>query len=223
MEDSAMHDFQWRASFLASVILFGSMSGRLVAEQLQDDSGDKVASVTDDQDPQKLSVAPLDHIVYPESRPGWISDPVKQQGDEVTFVVVSGPCETSEESKREVKLMLRATLSTFIQNVTGSFGMDDFYQISDQRIDKDLTQRHYSGELMVGGNAQYEDAVEIRISKVERDRILNAWKNIEVVQRVKKLGVVAFGGFITLVVSSSAFGVAVRRRERKQSSPGDSV
>lgn len=218
-----MHDFQWRTSFLAAAILLGSMFGRVVAEQPQDESGDKVAVVTDDQNPHELSVPPLDHVVYPDNRPVWISDPVKQQGEEVTFVVVSGPCETPEESKREVKLMLRATLSTFIQNVTGSFGSDDFYQISDPQIDRDLTQRRYSGEISVGGNTQYEDAVEIRITQAERDRILNAWKNIEVAQRLRNIGVVAFGGFITLVVSSSVFGVAVRRRERKQLLPSDSV
>ena len=155
-----MHDFQWITSFLAAAILLGSMFGGVVAEQPKDESGDNVAIVTDDQNPHELSVPPLDHVVYPDNRPVWISGPVKQQGKEMTFVVVSGPCETPEESKREVKLMLRATLSTFIQNVTGSFGNDDFYQISDQQIDKDLTQRRYAGEITVGGNTQYEDALD---------------------------------------------------------------
>ena len=137
--------------------------------------------------------------------------------------MVSGPSETRDESLRELKLMQRAALSTFIENVVGALGSAGFYQVSDKRFDEELTQRRYSGEVTVGGMTQYEDAVEIRITESERDSILDAWKNTEVTQRMAMLGVVTVGGFLTLVASSAVFGIAIRRRERKLYSTTESA
>lgn len=167
------------------------------------------------QDPKELSVPPLDHVAYPESRAVWIGNPVQESENVSTFVVVSGPCETRDESLRELKVMRRAALSTFIDNLVGTIGSVGFYQISDKRFDEELTLRRYSGEVTVGGTTQYEDAVEIQITESERDAILDAWKNTKVRQRMATLGVVTAGGFLVLVASSAMFGIAIRRRERK--------
>ncbi|MGI9466648.1 MAG: hypothetical protein ACR2OA_05960 [Rubripirellula sp.] len=215
-----------RRLVLAAVVLLGCTSGLSVAGEKAAKASDK--SVNDhlaevDQDPKELSVPPLDHVVYPESRPEWISNPVQERDNVATFVVVSGPCETRDESVQELKLMRSAALSTFIDNVVGTFGSAGFYQVSDKRFDEELTQRRYSGEVMVGGTTQYEDAVEIQITESERDSILEAWKNTEATQRMAVLGVVTVGGFLALVTSSTMFGVAIRRRERKLRSASESV
>jgi hypothetical protein len=76
--------------------------------------------------------------------------------------------------------------------------------------------RRYSGEIIVGGTSQYEDAVEIRVTESERKLILDAWQNIEVSRRLQALGVAMFGGLAVLVVSSTAIGVVARRQDRKQ-------
>ena len=214
-----MHDYHLkRRLVLAALVLLGCTSGMSVADEKAAKASDQ--SVNDqlaevDQDPKELSVPPLDHVVYPESRPEWTGNPVQERDNVATFVVVSGPCETRAESLQELKLMRRAALSTFIENVVGTFGSADFYQVSDERFDEELTQRRYSGEVTVGGTTQYEDAVEIRITESERDSILDAWRNTEVTQRMATLGVVTVGGFLTLVASSTLFGIAIRRRERK--------
>ena len=83
--------------------------------------------------------------------------------------------------------------------------------------------RRYSGELKVGGTTHYEDAVEIQITQSERDAMLEAWKNIEVTRRMATLGVATVGGFIALVVSSTVFGAAIRRREQKAGLASESV
>ncbi len=203
---------------LVALVLLGCASGMSVAdEQAAKDSdksvNDQVAEV--EQDPKELSVPPLDHVVYPESRPEWIGNPLQERDNVATFVVVSGPCETRDESVQELKLMRRVAMSNFIENAVGAFGSAGFYQISDKRFDEELTQRRYSGELTVGGTTQYEDAVEIRITESERDSMLDAWKNTEVTRRMATLGVVTVGGFLTLIVTSTMFGIAIRRRERK--------
>lgn len=209
---------------LAALVLLGCTSGMSAADgqtaKAKDQSiNDQLVEVG--RDPKELSVPPLDHVVYPESRPEWIGNPMQERENVATFVVVSGPSETRDESLRELKLMQRAALSTFIENLVGTFGSSGFYQISDKRFDEELTLRRYSGEVTVGGTTLYEDAVEIRITESERDAMLDAWKNTEVTQRMATLGVVAAGGFLTLVTSSTMFGIVIRRRERKfQPVPG---
>ncbi|MAI73036.1 MAG: hypothetical protein CMM01_19315 [Rhodopirellula sp.] len=211
---------------LAALVLLGCTSGMSAADERTAKARDQTI---DDQrtevgqDLKELSVPPLDHVVYPESRPEWIGNPVHERDNVSTFVVVSGPCETRDESLRALKLMRRAALSTFIENVVGALGSAGFYQVSDKRFDEELTQRRYSGEVTVGGMTQYEDAVEIRITESERDSILDAWKNTEVTQRMAMLGVVTVGGFLTLVASSAVFGIAIRRRERKLYSTTESA
>ena len=202
-----MHDVRLSTILTVTLVLFGLMSDQAWAD------GDESKA---EDSPQQLSVAPMDHIVYPEDRPAWVSDPLKQQGGEATFVVVSGPCDSPEESLRELNLMRRAALSTYVSRITSSFEAIEFYDISDERIDRDFVKRRYSGEITVGGTSQYEDAVEIRVTEFERKLILDAWQNLEVYRRLEVLGVTMLGGLAVLVVSSTAIGVVARRQDRKQ-------
>ena len=216
-EELTMYDYRSRTIWvLAAVVLLGFTSGISAADEQPTKArdGDVNHPVNaGDQDPKELSVPPLDHVVYPKSRPAWIKDPVQQKNNIATFVVLSGPCETREESLQELKLMRHAALSTFIETVTGSVENTDIYSVSDEKFERDLIQRRYAGKLSVGGTTQYEDAVEIRISEAERNLIQKAWKNIKVTQRMITLGFMTCGGLITLMVSSTVFGAAIRRRE----------
>ena len=223
-----MPDFHGRRLILPIAILLCCMCGSTLAEKSQEKSQEKsggdVNELSDDESPKELSVAPLDHVVYPDNRPAWIDGGVvKQRIDEVTFVVVSDPCDTPEESKQELKLMVQATVANFVEKLTGAENMSDFYEISDQRIDSDFTQRSYVGKVSVGGSDQYENAVEILIDQAELVQIMDAWKNVEVAQRMKKLGLGSIGGFAILVISSTAFNAVLRRREQKQVSTADSA
>ena len=222
-----MYEYHFKTPWvLAVLVLLGCICSLSVADEQAAKASDK--SVNDqlvevDQNPKELSVPPLDHVVYPESRPEWLSDSVQERDKVATFVVVSGPCETRDESLQELKVMRRAAMSNFIENLVGTFGSAGFYQVSDKRFEEELTQQRYSGEVTVGGTIQYEHAVKIRITESECDSILDAWKNTEVTQRMATLGVLTAGGFLALVASSTMFGVAIRRRERKSRSASESA
>jgi hypothetical protein len=167
--------------------------------------------------PKELSVAPLDHIEYPDDRPEWISRAPTFDEDSFSIVVVSGPCETPEESLQELKLMQRAAVSTFVTRIAKSDGCFDFYPISDEVIDRELVTNRHAGQVTQGDMTKYEHAVEIRIPDARRQQIVNAWKNIEVRDRLGALGVVTFCGLVMLICSSaliSTFGRRFERRER---------
>ncbi len=208
-----MHDVRFRTVLAVTLVLFGLMLDQAWADGDQSKGEDA---------PRQLSVPPMDHIVYPEDRPAWVRDSVRQQGDEATFVVVSGPSDSSEESLWELNLLRRAALDNYVHSITlgdklwGSSETNFSYHISDEQIDQDFVTRRYSGEISVGGTTQYEDAVEIRVTDDYRRAILEAWQNRQVHQRLQTLGVAMFGGLAVLVVSSTAIGFLGRRQDRKQ-------
>jgi len=177
---------------------------------------ENAAAQTPEQSPQPLSVAPLDFIEYPEDRPAWVGHPTDFEEDTHTIVVVSGPCETPEESIAELKLMQRAAVSTYISRITDSGGEFDFYPISDESIDRQLVVRRYSGQVTQGDMTQYEDAVELAFTEEKRQEIKAAWNKLAVRDRLGALGVIVFGGLVVLLCSSALVGMASRRVERRE-------
>ncbi len=169
-----------------------------------------------DESAVPLSVAPLDVIEYPESRPSWVGQPLEINESSVSIVVVSGPCETREESIEELRLMQRAAISTYISQLTDSGGQYDFYPISDEVIDSDLVKRRYSGTVTQGDMKMYEDAVELWFADDQRQQIQAAWKSAEVRNRLGSVGICVFSGLVMLVCGSAVTGMASRRVERRE-------
>jgi hypothetical protein len=173
-------------------------------------------SQSPDESPAPLSVAPLDVIDYPQDRPSWVSQPLQIDKDSRSIVVVSGPCDTREESIEELRLMRRAAVSTYVSLVCESGGQYDFYPISDEEIDAELVRRSYAGTVTQGDMKMYEDAVELRFTDDQRQEIEAAWKNVEVRDRLGTLGFLVFSGLVMLICSSALVGVASRRVERRE-------
>jgi hypothetical protein len=163
--------------------------------------------------PTELSVAPLDQIDFPDSRPKWVGSSVEFNDEADTIIVVSGPCETPEESLEELKLMQRAAVSTYISRKTKS-GSFDFFPISDEDIERDLVIRSYEGEVVQGGMTRYEHAVELKFTEDKQESIQHAWKQVEVRDRLGALGVLGFLGTTMLICSSLLIGTVSRRIER---------
>jgi hypothetical protein len=180
-------------------------------------AGYAAAATLDESDaasPKELSVAPLDHVVYPESRPNWLSDPLDDEAFRV--VVVSGPCETVEESLEELRLMQRAAVSTLVTQIAASDGQFDFYHFDDEKIEQEHVIRSYAGELTKGGQPRYEHAAELAFSKAQRQQVQEAWQNIEVRDRLGAMGVVSFSGLVVLICGSAVTGLFSRRKLRRE-------
>lgn len=164
---------------------------------------------------KELSVAPLDHVEYPESRPAWMAD--RPAADDPSFraVVVSGPCDSPEESAEELRLMQRAAVSNLVTQIAPSDGRFDFYRPSDDEIERDLVRRRYAGEVIQGDQTRYEHAVEIEFSEAEQQRVLQAWQAQEVRHRLGAMGVMTFSGLVLLICGSAAAGMFSRRVQRR--------
>lgn len=176
------------------------------------------AATLDDTDdsPKELSVAPLDHIVYPDSRPDWVTEPLDDEAFRI--VVVSGPSDTEEESLEEIRLMQRVAVSAMVTKIAESDGLFDFYPISDEQIEDEHVIRSYSGEVQQGNEPKFEHAVEIAFSKSQRERIRDAWRNLEVRDRLGAMGVISISSVIFLVCGSAITGLFSRRAQRREAS-----
>ena len=181
---------------------------------------DQSAETPADNQLKELSVAPLDHIEYPESRPEWLADPPVTEADVFRVVVVSGPCETVEESEDELRVMQRAAVSTLVTEIANSDGRFDFYSPSDEQIERDLVKRRYAGEVMQGDQTRYEHAVEIEFSEANQQQVHQAWRAVEVRDRLGEVGVLTLSGLTLLVCGSAVTGWVSRRAQRRENRQG---
>ncbi len=166
-------------------------------------------------EPTTLSVAPLDHVEYPEARPEWVGSVPSLDELPHTWVIVSDPRETVEESVENLRVIQLATVVTYIQGLPGAGGRSDFFPISNEWIDDNLVIRRYSGAVTRGGVKQFEHAVEMRFDGAAQQEVLAAIKNVEVRDRLGALGVLSFGGLIGLICCSAIFGLLSRRAQRR--------
>ena len=164
---------------------------------------------------KELSVPPLDHVEYPDDRPAWLEEAPDFDSDIHTWVVVTQPCDTDDECAEELAVLQRAAVSAYIRQLTGSADVD-FYPVNDQWIESQLIVDSYTGTLTQSNTPMVEHAVKLEFSRSNQQKILAAWKNIEVRQRLGGLGVLVFLGLALLIGSSSVLGIISRRVERKK-------
>ncbi len=159
-----------------------------------------------------LSVAPLDHVEYPDDRPEWVGQSVEVNDDATVIVVVSGPSDTEQESLEELRVMQRAAVNAMVARVTGHQDVEQVFPMGDEEIDRQLVARRYSGELLQGDATKYEHAVELHFSKEILELMHAAKNNIEVRHRLAAVGVLAVAGLVSLMGSSAMLGVLLRRK-----------
>ena len=174
-----------------------------------------------DESPKELSVAPLDHVVYPETRPSWVSDPSQSDEESLRIVVVTGPCETDDESQEELRLLRRAAVSTLVTRIAASDGRFDFFTPSDEEIASEFVTREYNGEVTQGDQVRYEQAAQVEFSEEQQRQVREAWRNVEVRHRLGATGVVTFSSLVLLICGSAVTGMFSRRtQQREQTSQG---
>ena len=164
-----------------------------------------------------LSVPPLDHVEYPNSRPDWVSNKPDFSGETDTIVVVAGPCETKNECLEELRWMQRAAVTTYVARLVDSVGFTDEYEPTDEEIAERLVSRTYTGEVTAGGQAKYEHAVELRFDPEVKAQVMAAWENVEVADRLGALAASAALGAVLLMCSGGLIGIASRRVARRES------
>ena len=191
----------------------------LVLAQATAPAADEAATRRPDAEPAPLSVAPLDQIQYPDDRPEWIDAATNLKQLPHCWTVVSGPSETSEESLKELRLLQRASVETYLKTLPGADGRVDFFPLTDEWIEDRLVvkEKKYAGLVIQEGLTKHEHAAELRIDSDAKRKMLDALKNDTVGQRLGALGVLTATGLLGLIFSSALVGTFSRRADRRDS------
>ncbi|MGB7326951.1 MAG: hypothetical protein WBD31_18900 [Rubripirellula sp.] len=174
-------------------------------------SADESSSTESKPEPAQLSVAPLDHIEYPDDRPDWLDEKPSVRGVDHKIVIVSLPCDSAEQSLEELRWMQRAAIATYVSQLVDAGGEFDFYSPSDEETENELIAKRYTGQVVQGDSTRYESAVELHFDSKKRDEIRIAWKNVEVGDRLKALGGLTTVGLVLLMCTSGLLGIVSRR------------
>lgn len=169
------------------------------------------ADVAETETTSELSVAPLDHVVYPADRPSWLDQLPSIGGDVDSIVVISEPALSVETAAEELRWMQRAAIATYVSQLVDEPGQFDVFAPDDETIDRDLVARRYDGPVTIGDETHYESATELRFDVDQRKRIDDAWKNAEVGRRLKAFGGLASLALVTLFCTGGLIGVVSRR------------
>ncbi len=182
---------------------------------------DQTATVTNDQASEptsaeavtELSVPPLDIVEYPDDRPGWLEEAPDLESNTHTWVVVTNPCESYEQSAEQLAILRRAAVSSYVQGLTQTADAD-FYPVNDKWIESQLIVKDYQGSLVQGDVPMFEQAVMLEFTPRTQEEILAAANNLQVRQRLGKLAALVSLGLVLLIGSSSLLGIVSRRVER---------
>lgn len=167
-----------------------------------------IASVSQAVAPQttELSVPPLDHVVYPQSRPEWVN----RESTDRRMIVESGPCETADDANAKLELMLPVAIRSLAFGVVEMIPRN-FDPIDDDQISSYVVGR-YTGSVLMGNVEMAESIAEIAIDDDSIAELRRLAESVEVTHRVAAIGVCLVGGLVALLTSGGMLGFVARRR-----------
>ncbi len=198
-------------SCVALGYVLGMSPGLMAAEEDDAKASTPVASP-----PAELSVAPLDHVVYPADRPKWLADAPKLDGETHQWVVVTPACDSPEDAADMIAIQARGAVQSYVEQLTGATTERMEFPIEDRWIDDVLVAKRYSGEFTEGDAPRFEEAVMLSFSPTVQEQIQATWKNFEVRQRLGALGLGVTGFLGMLFVGSGVLSVVGRRFQANQ-------
>ncbi len=190
-----------------------STSPGLLAAAEEDDAKTLMPSETS---PSELSVAPLDHVVYPADRPNWLAETPKLEGESHQWVVVTPACDSPKEAADMIAIQARGAVESYVEHLTGATTERMEFSIQDRWVDDVLVTKRYSGEFTEGDASRFEEAVMLSFPPTVQEQIQATWKNFEVRQRLGAMGLCVAGFLGMLFVGSGVLSVVGRRFQVNQ-------
>ena len=189
------------ASLLMLLVAFSSHA--LAAEESEKTSKDS-----------SLSVAPLTHTEYAESRPKWVDQAATRDDDDDLLSVSSVPCRDEKLCDEALKVAMRAATETYAESLTGDDQTENWLSLDDQWINERRdSKKQYQGKVIIGNETFYESATVLRFDEEDREEILKQWEQLQVSQRLVGLGIVGVLVVAALIGATALLSIIVRRAE----------
>ena len=193
----------WRLGLMALLVV--GVAGRGLADAPKVD-----APEVDSPAVKELSVAPLDHVVYPDSRPDWIDAP----DSDTRIVVQSGPHESPEAARRHLKILVPVSIELLVERNLSSEVAGELRKL--YRDDINFDSLRYDGTLSVGGETRHESAVELRLKPEAMDQLMRRHRSLVVGGRTAKLVGLSLGTIAMVGVTGLGLRAVDRRRNQGQ-------
>lgn len=165
-----------------------------------------VASATADDvipsgEPHPLSVAPLNEVAFPESRPEWLNAAPSADGDVEVWPVTSLLRPTAEEARESLRLQMRGAVFAYAEQVLGAERVARLASLDQLSPEIELLplEDRYAGTALLGDQTVYEEAVRLRFDERYRRELGAVWRQAEVRRRLLFLGVAGGGVFCLLL------------------------
>ncbi|MEO9590906.1 hypothetical protein [Rhodopirellula bahusiensis] len=215
---SQQSEYRWTSIALAMVLLGGLPGVNFSNASLCfADDEIKIEAKQTEGETAELSVAPLSHLIYPDDRPGWIDEPITNDGKEYSVVVTSGPSGSIEEADELVGVYARGAVQSYVDELVANQEWATHPEMIPMDIDwirDELVVRRYEGNVLVGDETQFEKAVLIRIEPDDRRVFETAIADLKLKERLAATGLTILGGFSLLVGGSIVLGGLASRQKQ---------
>ncbi|WP_404306251.1 hypothetical protein [Neorhodopirellula lusitana] len=181
----------------------------------------------------KLSVAPLDHVEYPDDRPHWIDSPdgrksgkptglhigKAENADALSIAVVSPPQASPKEAAEMMEVMARGAVENYIDQHAAT--LNERINSKEITVEMDwirdeLIVRRYDGEVQSGDATLYESACLLQITPPHQEVLNRLIDNHRLLRRLAIVGIFALIGFGGLVGGSIVLGGLASHQERRK-------
>ncbi len=202
-----------------AMVLLGALSGSGLFNAHRCFADDEVKAEVEPKENEtaELSVAPLSHLIYPDDRPGWIDEPIANDGTDYSLVVTSGPSGSIEEADELIRVYARGAVQSYVDELVSEQEWATEPEMIPLGIDwirDELVVRRYEGVVQVGDEQQFEKAILIRIEPNDKKVFETAIADMKLKERLAATGIVILGGFSLLVGGSIVLGGLASRQKQ---------
>lgn len=215
---SQQSEYRWMTVAIA-VVLLGALPGSGLSNAHRCFADDEVKAKVEPKENEtaELSVAPLSHLIYPDDRPGWIDEPIANDGTGYSLVVTSGPSGSIEEADELIGVYARGAVQSYVDELVSEqewAAEPEMIPLDINWIRDELVVRRYEGVVQVGDEQQFEKAILIRIEPDDKKVFETAIADMKLKERLAATGIVILGGFSLLVGGSIVLGGLASRQKQ---------
>lgn len=202
-----------------AMVLLGVLPGSGLSNSHRCFADDEVKAEVEPKENEtaELSVAPLSHLIYPDDRPGWIDEPIANDGKDYSLVVTSGPSSSIEEADEIIGVYARGAVQSYVDELVSEQEWatePEMIPLDINWIRDELVVRRYEGVVQVGDEQQFEKAILIRIEPDDKKVFETAIADMKLKERLAATGIVILGGFSLLVGGSIVLGGLASRQKQ---------
>lgn len=195
--------------------VFGNTSVK-AQESAEPQPAESQSDAAQPDQPQALSVPPLNEAFYPDSRPEWMEQAPEFNKSVDVWPVKSLLRPTAEEASESLAFQVQGAVAAYAEHVINDARAAALSSHPEFEIDlaKLPAGDRYVGTATIGTETVYEEGAILRFDDAFRQKLQVAWREQAIQGRLQALGVAGGAGFLLLLA-----GTGIARRVARKHTP----